>query len=436
MALPPTPKKPSAIWQAYRNHHGRALRSVESAILGHFEEAVLDGVETRAGSDPGGKIAVAHRDLLAILQLPLLHASEPDLERARIAYAAARSATFPAASAFIHHSQSLTGLTHNASLSQVDLDLLREIDLVAHDDPTYATFVKDMVAMLAQAKSVPDIVAYNQFFEIYSEAMVLHFLRGRRIPTSRINDTGSAPDFRCELGDGRAFFVEVKALDIVDGEIRHKQIMNDGLEPNVEIERQLRTGRQIASATSEVAPYRKAFGDTGYDAFSTRRVIETLRDKSRQAFKKSQFAGGPTFALIVADRLILHGWKSALAPYYYEEHHGVGNCVSGVIWQAAFGTVGTPVLRQPEFEGKTSIEGHLDKPGLYVDAGRPFPGVGLVVLQRSSKRRLSYGLKAPVADTNAWTDDNSDEALHLMCDSWNDQENSRGFELSRYEIEH
>ena len=164
-------------------------------------------------------------------------------------------------------------------------------------------------------------------------------------------------------------------------------------------------------------------------------MIDTLRDKSRSAFKASQFERGPTFALAVADRLILHGWKSALVPYYYDEHQGSGHCVSGVIWQAAFGRAGTPVMRRPEFEGKPSVEGYLATDGLYVDAGRPFPGAGLVVLQRSSRRRLSYGILASNTIGGDWSDDDSEEALHAMCHAWNDQESSRGWELSKYEIE-
>lgn len=321
-------------------------------------------------------------------------------------------------------------------MSEVDSELLRALDLLAHDDPAYKDFVDQMVAKLAQIRSAPDIVAYSQFFEIYAEAMVLHFLRGRGIPTSRVTDTASAPDFRCELDDGRPYFVEVKSLDIVGGAIRHKQIMEDGLAPNIEIERQLREGRRIASAESEVAPYRKAFGDIGYDAYSIKRIIDTLREKRHSAFKASQFVRGPTFALVVADRLILDGWKSALVPYYYDERQGTGDCVSGVIWQAAFGRVGAPVMRRPVFEGKPSVEGYLDRDGLYVDAGRPFPGTGLVILQKTSQRRLSYGLRAPETDIGDWTTDDSEAALHAMCDAWNDQDSSRGFTLSKYEIHH
>ncbi len=436
MTMPPRSTKPSTIWQAYRHYRGRVTQSVQPAILGEFEEAVLEGIEARAAEDPGGKIAAAHADLLALLRQPNLHTDEAGLASTRALYNVARRATYPASAAFTDHAQGLSGLTNNSSMTEVDSDLLRALDLLAHDDPAYKDFVDQMVAKLAQVRSAPDIVAYNQFFEIYAEAMVLHFLRARGIPTSRVTDTASAPDFRCELDDGRPYFVEVKSLDIVGGAFRHKQIMEDGLAPNIEIERQMREGRRVASAESEVAPYRKPFGDTGYDAYSVKRIIDTLREKSHGAFKASQFKRGPTFALVVADRLILHGWKSALVPYYYDEHQGSGDCVSGVIWQAAFGHVGAPVMRRPEFEGKPSVEGHLDTDGLYVDAGRPFPGEGLVVLQKSSRRRLSYGLRAPDTNRTDWTSDDSEAALHAMCDAWNDQLSSRGFALSKYEIEY
>lgn len=436
MTLPPRPKQPSAVWQAYQQHRGRLNQSIQPAILGEFAEAVLDGIEKRAGQDPGGAIAAAHADLLALLGRADLHTDEAALARARSAYDVARRATYRASAAFTDHAQGLSGLTHNASMTEVDGELLRTIDLLAHDDPTYKDFVDQMVAILAKAGHAPDIVAYNQFFEIYAEAMVLHFLRGRGIRTSRVAEKTSAPDFRCELADGRPFYVEVKSLDIVDGVFRHKQIMEAGLEPNIEIERQLREGRRIASAESEVAPYRRAYGDTGYDPYSVKRVIDTLRDKCRGAFKASQFERGPTFALAVADRLILHGWKSALVPYYLDEHQDSGDCVSGVIWHAAFGRVGMPVLRRPEFEGKPSLEGYLDRDGLYVDAGQAFPGAGLVVLQRSSSRRLSYGLRAPDTTGGDWSDEDSEEALQAMCHAWNDQTSTRGFDKSRYQIEH
>lgn len=426
------PKK-SFAWQCWQGHRARVVGAMQPVILGEISEAIVDGIEARAGKDPASRIATLHGDLISLLQLRDLHKRPDDIHRAREVYHEARKLTFPADAALRRHSQELSDLTTNASLLAVERDVLLEIDLLAHEDPTYATFVSDMVAKLDAVKSAPDPIAYSQFFEIYAEAMVLRFLRGRDIPTKRIMDAKSAPDFECELEDGRPYFVEVKALEIVDGQFRHKEIMEDGLKPNIELERQIAQGKQVAMATGELAPYRKAFGAGEYDHSSLKVVIDTLREKCRQAFKRSQFKRGPTFALVVADRLILDGWSSALTPYYFDEHFSA--CVSGVIWNAAFGPVGAPVLKRPEFEGKPNVEGYLESAGLYADATCPFPGLGLVVLQRSSSRRLSYGLKAPVGESDNWGSDDSEEVLGTMCDAWNDQENSRGFALSKYVIE-
>ena len=432
------PQKPqSALWTAYLGHRARLNQSIQIAKLAEFEDEAdaFAGIEKRAGADPSGQVAALHRELLEVLQQPGLHNDEAALARSRTLYSSASALTFPATTAFLAHSQGLAGLTFNLSLFEVDVELLRSIDLRSHEDPVFGTFVADMEAILEGAQSSPDATAYSQFFEIYAEAMVLDFLRGKGIPTRRIADSVSAPDFGCELPDGKEFFVEVKALDIVGGKFRHNEIMTDGLDMHVEIERQQRDGRRIASAHGEIAPLRKPYIDSDYDAYGTKRVIDTLRDKCRQAFKPSQFERGPTFALVVADRLIFHGWKSSIVPYYYEEGLGGQASVSGPLWHAAYGTVGAPVLRMPEFEGKPGLEGHLDKPGLYADDTQPFPGMGLVVLKKSSsgKRRLSYGLKAPREETLEWSSDDCNEALIAMTDAWNDADNTEGWKLTRYE---
>lgn len=429
-AIPP--KKTSVAWQCWQGHRARVASAIQPLILDDISEIIVDGIEARADKDRSGEIAALHSELISLLNLRDLHQRPDDLKQARNVYYEARRLTFPAYVACLKHKEALSGLTTNASLMAVESEVLLDIDLMAHEDKSYATFVRDMVAKLDEVGSAPDPIAYSQFFEIYAEAMVLRHLRGRGIFTKRVVDTRSAPDFECLLEDGRSYFVEVKALEIVDGTFRHKEIMEDGLEPNIEIERQLAQGKRIATATSEIAPYRRAFGAGEYDHSSLKVIIDTLRDKCRQAFKPSQLEHGPTFALVVADRLILDGWSSALTPYYFDEHHSA--CVSGVIWNAAFGMVGAPVLRLPEFAGKPNVEGHLDRSGLYADPTCPFPGMGLVVLQRSSSRRLSYGLKAPVDETDAWGSDDSEEALDAMCDAWNDRGNSRGYALSKFVI--
>ena len=109
-------------------------------------------------------------------------------------------------------------------------------------------------------------------------------------------------------------------------------------------------------ATGKIAPYKVVGATTGHDWRSLITVVDTLRNKCRQAFKSTQFTLGPTFALALLDRLVLPGAIHALAPYYYEPFHS-GACVSGVLWHAAYGTIGTPIFRICEFEGKPLSRG-------------------------------------------------------------------------------
>ena len=44
--------------------------------------------------------------------------------------------------------------------------------------------------------------------------------------------------------------------------------------------------------------------------------------------------------------------------------------------------LGRPIFRVPEFAGAPSLEGHLENLGLFVDEAVPFPGSGLIVLNR------------------------------------------------------
>jgi hypothetical protein len=420
----------SEIWKACLAHRQRLNWATRPQWLPHLDQHYLDGIEKIALEDPAGEIAAAHAELIGLLRDPDLALSETDLERARGLYGAARAATFPACEAFHRERDKLSSLTSNVSLDAVETEVLRDIDLMAHRDPTYRIFVRDMTRALAQAGNLVKTPAINGFYEVYAEAMVLRFLRGRGISTSRVQDTTSAPDFECQM-EGLTWFVEVKSFDIVGGEIRHKQIMESGLEPQVEIEKQVAAGRRLATAVSEIAPFRKPHHDGKYDPFGLGRVIDTFREKCQNAFKPSQFERGPTFGLVVADRLLIPGGKSALSPYYYHEHDGEA-CVNGVLWHAAFARPGAPIFQLPEFAGKPNFKGLVNQPGYYADTARRAPGLGTVVLSPQSMKRCSFGLKASVEDRADWSSDDTEAALHAMCDYWNDEYNSRGFELSKY----
>ena len=423
----------SDLGKAHLAHRRMTVASMRPMLL-DWSDDILDAIEHVAGRERNSAIAALHAEMLALLE-----SSAPgdtvSLSELRRLYGEAHALTFPGTTAYLDHCHALWDVTSNHSLGSIQLEELRAIDLLAHEDSAHRKFVGQITSLLRKVKSAPDATAYSQAFEHYAEALTLKFLRERGVPTTRIEDDVSAPDFECALTDGRPFFVEVKALEIVGGVGRQNEIMADGLDVEVELERQLRQGKRIASATGEIAPYRKQFDDDGYDPRSRKRVIDTLREKCRSAFKDSQFKSGPTFGCVLVDRLVIPGGKSELAPYYYDDFQG-GACLSGVYWHAAFGRPDNPVLRMPDFEGKPALEGYLDHHGLCVDPGIPFAGVGLVFLDRTSHRRVSYGLAAPTFEAEGWSSDDTEEVLHQICDARNDIGNSHAGELSRHEVEH
>jgi len=424
-------KTRSALGRAYWNHHQRVVASIQRQIMGWVRVDVLDGIEARAAAAPVSKLAEVHRELLRLLNAEG-SATDPALRDAfKALYDEAQTLTFPTTVVYLRHIHALNEWTRNMSLATVDLDLLQKIDLTAHDDPTFSGFAAQMRAKLNEITSPPDVVRYSQFFEIYGEAMVLLYLRAR-VPTRRVTEAATeTPDFECHPKDGIPFYVEVKTLDIVGGALRHDAMMVDAIDAQVDLQEQIDRGVRVAVAESEIDPYRR-YGETAtYDPRSLIRVVDTVREKFQQAFKPGQFALGPTIALAVADRLIIPGHECALAPYYYDD--ASETCLSGVLWHAAYGREGTPIFRHPDFDGRPALEGHLGRPGLFADPGRRFPGVALVALTQDSDRRVGYGLAArDFAPSVKGAADETEAALSLVCDAYNDAGNSHSSKVSRY----
>jgi hypothetical protein len=164
----------------------------------------------------------------------------------------------------------------------------------------------------------------------------------------------------------RVFYVEVKTLDIVHADQQHPVLLGDGMLAQDDLNKQIESGRTVAMALSETAPYRKFGGDPGYDWRSVRMSIERLIEKCRQTFKSSQFKLGPTFAFVSLLRMPIHDdGVRPLAPFAYIDHGG-GACVSGTLWNVCFGQLGDPVHRFPDFEGAGTRDGRLEREGMLV----------------------------------------------------------------------
>ena len=203
--------------RAYGRHYAAVLKFARPRMMGWVCIDVLNGIDALAQANPASPIVARHRRLIELLLDEHLVASEPLRKEYTQLYREAEAIAFPAATAFVAHSQALSDWTRNWSLARVKLDRLRALDLKAHDDPTFKEYIDEMLGKLPVLTAAPSVQAYGQFFEVYSEALVLDFLRTKvraaRVP--RAPNGTPTPDFRCELEDGPEFYVEVKTLDTV-----------------------------------------------------------------------------------------------------------------------------------------------------------------------------------------------------------------------------
>ena len=421
----------SQLGRAYWQHHARVMAETQPKIMGHIEMAVLEGIESFATDNPESPVAGMRQQMLQAIGPNTADGDPEAIERFSALYKDASDIVFPATSAYLAVCHTLNEYSTSLSLYSIELDILRAIDLEAHRNHILDTFRNDLRCRLDQVSGIDDVTAFSQAFEIYGKILAYLYLR-ERVPTERIPERKDqkTPDFRCAPPDGKPFYVEVKSFDIVGGDTRKRDMLDDGLDTKAELAEQLREGKQVAMAESVIAPFRRAGETKTYDPRSLIRVINTLREKSLGAFKEGQFEDGPTLALVVIDRLLLPGGKFDLAPYSYADFNA-GGITSGVLWHMAYGRCGTPIFRLSEFAGANSLEGHLDRLGLFVDETRPFGGLGLVVLHRAQGGRRAYGLVNNAYPAgNGWSIDDTHDVLDRLCHRWNDERASRSWDIS------
>jgi hypothetical protein len=343
----------------------------------------------------------------------------------------------PLASALNDQFHKLSGLSWDHTLFGFDMAKVYDFEQHALSDQTMRSFVDDMVERLQRTGDFVDQKAYRQVFEIYSEALAYRLLQiagGDKLRIEKIGERDdSTPDFHCTLdseGKPIEFYIEMKTLDIVHADQRHAEILDDGTIVRDNLNRQLEAGKCVAMAEGEVAPYRKYRCDKGYDPRSVRMTIDVLIEKCRRNFNTKQFQLGPTFALVNLLRMPIHGeGKAVLSPYYYDSFNG-GACVSGSLWHLAFGQVGAPVHRTPEFEGAGTYDGNLTSEGILIGHER-LPAPGILVLRREhDEYRLDGLYDAYWTDKQGWSNLQTEFVFTALCKNFNDGKNSMAHELS------
>jgi hypothetical protein len=398
-------------------------------VLAGVDPCVLDGIAKISAVKPKTKRyedLVEHNAALVLaLRDTQFRSSEQLQRRFRETYDRAESLAYPAAVGYRDLCQRLHGVTSSFHLESMTLAQMRLLDELVVADEGADILHRMLLDKLEIARRATDeqlIRRLAQVFETFVEAWAYRRLRNC-LSVSKIQESSDdpRPDFQCEL-NGREFFVEVKAPDVVDGDLHHEELMRTSTEAQIDLDNQLRSGERIAMAVHTVDPFRK-LSDQHYDATDLTAAIATLRDRARNLFRVRQFSSGPTFALMCIDRYPIPGNRRAILPEY--RLGGVWarsgrDRQSGVIWQAGFGQAGTVIY-------------NLHSPDRVL-TGTPFlldPGVAFIAMAEMHSGAPAgttecWGLlDRERPQPQGWSVGDCEAVLNAVCDVWNDGGDSR-----------
>ncbi|BBO04470.1 hypothetical protein SG09_38200 [Bradyrhizobium ottawaense] len=422
--------------------HVPLSRKDRAYFLGVPDTEWLNALRHRAHRDRDPALLELTDRMLLLLADPRAHADfKKQFEEA---YEKSLRLAYPVSRALLDEFHRQSGIAQDYTLRCFDRGQLREIEDAAAGDTSMRTFAREMLAKLTAQTKSPRHQVYRSVFDVYSEALLCKLMReraGGRLRISKISETSQAgPDFQCELdtemnGEGRtlSFFIEVKSLDIVDAPQRLPEMLDESMDAQIELDRQIEEGQQVAIAAGEISPHRRYGGDAGYDPKSVRLAIENLIQKAAGNFKNAQFGRGPTFALANLLRLPLPGQKAGtLAPFYYDPWMG-GACVSGVLWHFAFGEVDAPIHRSPDFEEAGTIDGKLGRAGVLIDQSLGLCTPGLIAFHHDQEAYRFDGFYEERWESREWSWSNveTEAVFEALCGDYNNRENGRAYRYSR-----
>jgi hypothetical protein len=425
-------------WYDPKFEAARAYMDLMETVAGRhavrfLEPNMLDGITkiaaVKSKNEPHGELVHLTATLERLLGDTQLLISEDLQHSLRNAYERAESLAFPAAVAYRDLCHRLHGVTSSFHLQAMGLEQMQVLDQLGSTDNGAAVLHRNLLNKLHIAQEATDAAltrSLAQTFEAFAEAWAYRRL-SRCVKISKIPEVDDpGPDFRCEL-DGREFFVELKAPDVVDGDLHHEQLMKASTEAQIDLDKQVRSGKRVAMVDGSIDPFRKP-GDANYDPTDLTLPIKTLRERARGLFKASQFSLGPTFALMFVARYPIPGNRRAILPDY--KVGGMWAAVpvdrqSGVIWQAAFGQAGNVI------HNLTSPKRTLSGTPFLLDHGRPFPGAAFIAMTEIHKGSAvgtteCWGLlDRKGTQPEGWLLHDSEMVLNAICDVWNDGHDSR-----------
>ncbi len=260
--------------------------------------------------------------------------------------------------------QDINSVGSSSLLLYIQLDFIEKMEIEKEQDIVFRETLRKIDRQLN--KALKNIESYTQQIQIknaYSEAYVFSKLRSKLSIMKVPEGCEKTPDYKVEFR-GEEIYIELKSLNMLGGNQKHKEVMEGALESKINAEEQILQGSGVGFGTQVIQPYFSP--NKSHNPRSVRTVIEALIDKINQNIKHDQYLSGDSILLVdLSDQLPLVSKASqAIQKQYYDD---MGDAhVSGELWQVAFGKVGDPILKPPEFEGGSSDDGNLQKEGILI----------------------------------------------------------------------
>ncbi len=330
---------------------------------------------------------------------------------------------------FLSLKQQSSSITNNPLLNSFELEKLETLDREAVSD-TFIADKKNKILDLIKDTKIDFDPKLKSAYDEYSEALTYLMLKSKfpsvdRVPEKKGENT---PDFKIEFTcDNKTeiqnciIYAELKSMSFTDGNLNYKKTMEQGLESQIDIERQLKKGSKVAFGIVEIQPLHK--GNKKYDPYSTRYAIETLIDKIEQNIKEGQYSLGDTVLIVDLKQLTLPSYfKEGAVPIFQEKKYN--SYMSGVQWNVAFGRAGHLIYKPIEFEGKENTDGELEKDGILINRDY-IKAVVFLDYALSDKEPKFIGLhkQRNISDC-------VEAFLYKFCDFVNDDRNTNGWRLN------
>jgi hypothetical protein len=328
---------------------------------------------------------------------------------------------------FIRALQDTSGITNNSYLTFLK-DAVEKVSNASQSDQVLTEYNQSLLAVVTENNFALDPEKTNEFSQILGEAHFYLLCKNKGVSLTRIKEgVTKTPDFKFEQYN---MYFEVKTLSVVSGHLGIKESLEDSMDAQIEIERQLKQGNRIATGVSVTQPYGKKPYQKGKGTVTA--VIETLIEKIKQNIKLGQFQDGKTFLVINLSIIPPFRTKNYVLRPAYHDDYMFSKAVSGELWMMAFGREGAPILGIPEFEGKPGVESTMTKLGILSNPEYEDIAGILLMIHPWNEDSSVWGLYT-YDKFISWVDNEPDIAKTLSSitgNNWNDDRDTNGWQLN------